>query len=277
MKNKALLLILLLFLFSCSADKTERELYEETTSSFTYKTYKATSSATVAPAVTLYNHELPDSVAPIKTEYAHLLLGYLWTISKKPAMAFAEADLAQESKDEDVRYLAQSLRSIAMYEQGWDTLAHEESLLAKRQLRKPNSGIQYEATVFYMMLGLAKVYEKDFNQSKFYWAGFANETGIHWPYQLTDAIADIQAKRMQQGLQKFKVLSQDPAVPESLRTVLAERITAIEEKGGDVNSSLFWPKLISALVLDELKKSSNTQIVSLVTMLEGIKEKMPAL
>jgi uncharacterized protein (UPF0147 family) len=82
---------------------------------------------------------------------------------------------------------------------------------------------------------------------------------------------------MQQGLQKFKVLSQDPAVPESLRTVLAERITAIEEKGGDVNSSLFWPKLISALVLDELKKSSNTQIVSLVTMLEGIKEKMPAL
>lgn len=264
-----------MLVIGCSKEKTERELYEETTSSFTYKTYKAASSTAVGPAVKLYNHELPDSITPVKTEYAHLLLGYLWTISKKPAMAFAEADLAQESTDEDVRYLAQSLRSIAMYEQGWDTLAREESQLAKSQLRKSNSGIQYEATIFYMLLGLAKVYEKDFNQSKFYWAGFANETGIHWPYQLTDAIADLQANRVQQGLQKLKVLSQDEAVPESLRITLTEQIQAIEKKGGDVASPLFWPKLISSLVLDELKKSSSGQLTGLLNMLEGLMKKLP--
>ncbi len=275
MKSRFILLSLLLFAIGCSKEKTERELYEETTSSFTYKTYKAASSAAVGPAVKLYNHELPDSITPVKTEYAHLLLGYLWTISKKPAMAFAEADLAQESTDDDVRYLAQSLRSIAMYEQGWDTLAREESQLAKSQLRKSKSEIQYEATVFYMLLGLAKAYEKDFNQSKFYWAGFANETGIHWPYQLTDAIADLQANRIQQGLQKLKVLSQDEAVPEALRIALAEQIQAIEKKGGDVESPLFWPKLISSLVLDELKKKSSGQITGLLTMLEGLMEKLP--
>lgn len=275
MKIIYILLSFLLLVIGCSKEKTERELYEETTSSFTYKTYRAASSTTVGPAVTLYNHERPDSIAPVKTEYAHLLLGYLWTISKKPAMAFAEADLAQESSDEDVRYLAQSLRSIAMYEQGWDTLAREESQLAKSQLRKSKSEVQYEATVFYMLLGLAKAYEKDFNGSKFYWAGFANETGIHWPYQLTDAIADLQANRLQQGLQKLKVLSQDKAVPESLRTTLAAQIEAIENKGGDVESPLFWPKLISSLVIDELKKSSSGQITGLLNMLEGLMEKLP--
>ncbi len=275
MKSRYILLSFLLLAIGCSKEKTERELYEETTSSFTYKTYKAASSTAVGPAVTLYNHELPDSITPIKTEYAHLLLGYLWTISKKPAMAFAEADLAQESTDEDVRYLAQSLRSIAMYEQGWDTLAREESQLAKSQLRKSKSDVQYEATVFYMLLGLAKAYEKDFNGSKFYWAGFANETGIHWPYQLTDAIADLQANRLQQGLQKLKVLSQDKAVPESLRTTLAAQIEAIEKKGGDVESPLFWPKLISSLVIDELKKSSSGQITGLLNMLEGLMKKLP--
>ncbi|MFD0999776.1 hypothetical protein ACFQ21_10675 [Ohtaekwangia kribbensis] len=275
MKSKYILLSLLLLVIGCSKEKTERERYEETTSSFTYKTYKAASATTVGPAVTLYNHELPDTIAPVKTEYAHLLLGYLWTISKKPAMAFAEADLAQESTDEDVRYLAQSLRSIAMYEQGWDTLAREESQLAKSQLRKSKSEVQYEATVFYMLLGLVKAYEKDFNQSKFYWAGFANETGIHWPYQLTDAIADLQANRLQQGLQKLKVLSQDKAVPESLRITLAEQIEAIEKKGGDVESPFFWPKLISSLVIDELKKTSSGQLTGLLNMLEGLMEKLP--
>jgi len=275
LKSRYILLSLLLLAIGCSKEKTERELYEETTSSFTYKTYKAASSTAVGPAVTLYNHERPDSIAPVKTEYAHLLLGYLWTISKKPAMAFAEADLAQESADEDVRYLAQSLRSIAMYEQGWDTLAREESQLAKSQLRKSKSEVQYEATVFYMLLGLAKAYEKDFNGSKFYWSGFANETGIHWPYQLTDAIADLQANRLQQGLQKLKVLSQDKAVPESLRTTLATQIEAIEKKGGDVESPLFWPKLISSLVIDELKKSSSGQLTGLLNMLEGLMKKLP--
>ncbi|WP_333820252.1 hypothetical protein [Ohtaekwangia sp.] len=275
LKTRLLLLILLFIGIACSSKKTQRELYNETTSGFTYETYKTTSSATVGPAIKIYNAELPDTITPLKPEYAHLLLGYLWTVSKKPAMAFAEADLAQESADQDVQYMSQSLRAITMYEQGWDTLARQESQRAK-QLHKPNSDVQYEATTFYMLLALAKIYDKDFEASKFYWAGFANETGIHWPYQLTDAIADVQAKRMQLALQKFKVLSQDPAVPEALRTVLAGKIALIEEKGGNVESPLFWPRLISTIVLEELKKTSGNQLSRFVNMLEGLKEKLPA-
>jgi hypothetical protein len=137
------------------------------------------------------------------------------------------------------------------------------------------SDVQTEATVFYLLLGVAEAYEKDFQQSKFYFAGFANQTGIHWPYKLADAADDLHSGRIQQGLSKVKAISQDPAVPESLRAALAERITLIESQAGDVDSKFFWPRLISVVVMEEMKKSNNAQIGKLVGMLEKVREKLP--
>lgn len=275
LSNK-LFLAFVVCLLSCSGKKTEREQYEELHSGFTFTTYKAASRAAIGPAVKLYNTQTPDSIPPIDPEYAHLLLGYFWTISAKPTAAFAEADIAEESADNDVKFLARSLRSIAMYEQGWDSLAREESQAANLQVqRSSSSNVQYEATTFYMLLGILKAYERDFDQSKFYWAGFANQTGIHWPYTLTDAAADLHGGRVQQGLGKLKTASQDPAVPEPIRKALGEKLQGIEAKTGDVNSTFFWPRLISAVVLDELKNSGNPQMQKFVRMVEGVKEKLP--
>jgi hypothetical protein len=258
---------------ACSDEKTQREQYEDATSGITFRAYKTTSSTAVGPAVTLYNSQKTDSLPPIDPTYAHLLVGYGWTVSGKPAMAFAEADLAQEEGDTTAQYLARSLRSIAMYEQGWDSLAHEEAEQSKKLL-KPDADAQYEVATFYVLMGLAQAYDKDFAQSKFYFAGFANETGIHWPYKLTDAIDDFQHNRLQEGLVKLKALSQDPAVPPALQRALAEQITVIETQAGDVNSSLFWPRLISAVVLEQLKKSSNSQIGQVVQMVESLRAKI---
>lgn len=258
---------------ACSDEKTQREQYEDATSGVRFSAYKTASRASVGPAVRLYNGQKTDSLPPIDPVYTHLLLGYGWTVSGKATLAFAEADLAQEEGDSTAQYLATSLRAIAMYEQGWDSLAHEES--AHQQLmRTPGTDASYEAAVFYMLMGLVKAYEKDFAQSKFFWAGFANETQIHWPYQLTDAIDDLQHDRLQTALIKLKALSQDPAVPEALRQPLVEQITLIEAKAGDVNSRLFWPKLISAVVLEQLKKSSNAQLASVAQMADGLREKL---
>ncbi len=272
-----LALSLLAFVSCSSKKKTEREYYEETISSFKYKTYRTASGTALGPVVETYNNQKPDSIAPLNQEYVRLLMGFMWTLSNKPAMAFAEADLAEESTREDVKFLSMSLRSITMYEQTWDTLAREESQRAKKYASiKPGSEAEYEIAFFYMVMGIAKIYDKDFNQSKLYWAGFANETQIHWPYQLTDAIDDLQNNRLQQALSKLKVMSKDPHVPPALSAVLTEEITKIEEKGGDVNSSLFWPKLISTIIFDELKKTGNEQMISVIELLEKWREKLPS-
>src|SRR5690242_15084615 len=89
--TRIFLVPLMLFVVSCSKEKTQREQYEDMTSGFTYKTYKVASQASVPPTVVAYNHELPDSISPMRNEYAHLLLGFCWTVSSKPAMAFAES------------------------------------------------------------------------------------------------------------------------------------------------------------------------------------------
>lgn len=269
----ALPILFIICLNACSDEKTQREQYEDVTSGITFRAYKTTSSTAVGPAVKLYNNQRTDSLPPVDPSYVHLLLGYGWTVSGKHAMAFAEADLAQEAGDTTVHYLARSLRSIAMYEQGWDSLAHGEAEQSKKLL-KPNADAAYEIGTFYVIMALAQAYDKDFAQAKFYFAGFANETGIHWPYKLTDAINDFQHNRLQEGLIKIKTLSQDPDVPPALQQVLAEQLQVIEEKAGDVNSSLFWPRLISAVVLEQLKKSSNSEIGKVVQMVERLREKI---
>jgi hypothetical protein len=272
-KTVLLPVLFILCLAACSGEKTQREQYEDATSGLTFSAYKTTSSTAVGPAVKLYNSQKTDSLPPIDPAYVHLLLGYGWTVSGKHAMAFAEADLAQEEGDTTARYLARSLRSIAMYEQGWDSLAHDEAKQAKKQL-KPNATAEYEVATFYVIMGLAQAYDKDFAQAKFYFAGFGAETGIHWPYKLTDAIDDFQHNRLQEGLIKLKTLSQDPDVPPALQQALAEQLKIIEDQAGDVNSSLFWPRLISAVVLEQLKKSSNSQIGQVVQMVESLRNKI---
>lgn len=265
--------VFLLYFSACSGEKTQHEQYEDATSGLTFSAYKTASSTAVGPAAKLYNSQRTDSLPPVDPAYVHLLLGYGWTVSGKPTLAFAEADLTQEEGDSTAQYLARSLRSIAMYEQGWDSLAHSEAEQSKKLL-KPNADAAYEVATFYVMMGIAQAYDKDFAQAKFYFAGFANETGIHWPYKLTDAIDDFQHNRLQEGLMKMKALSQDPDVPPALQQALAEQLTVIEEKAGDVNSSLFWPRLISAVVLEQLKKSSNSEIGKVVQMAERLREKI---
>jgi hypothetical protein len=262
---------------SCSSKKTQQEEYEDMTSGIKYNTYKTMSSAGVGTAVIAYNQQRPDTVVPLDVMTSHLMLGYSWAISSKAAMAFAEAAIVEEGDEEDVKFLAQSLRAVTMYQQGWDTLARRESERANQRLQgQSQADVHYEMTIFYLLMGTMNAYGKDFAQAKFFFAGFANETGIQWPYKVIDAAADFQSGKTQEGLIKIKAMSQDESIPEPMRKVFAEEIQKIEQSAGtDVNSSFFWPKLISKYLLEELKKSSNTRISHYVNVLEQITAKSP--
>ncbi|GAA4038268.1 hypothetical protein GCM10022409_24630 [Hymenobacter glaciei] len=264
-----------LALAGCSKNKTERQLYEDETSGFIYTTYKTSSLVTVGAMVKVYNVQRPDSIPAIRPEYAHALLGYMWAVAGKPVMAFAEASILEGNPDEEMQFLASSLRSITMYQHGWNALAKQEADRGNGLLkRSSSSNIKTEATVFYLLVAIAKMQEGKFDEAKLYWAGFATQTGIDWPYALTDAAADLRGGQPQRGLQKLKVISQDPAVPEPLRVELAARLTTLEAHTGNVNSPLFWPNLISAAVLAELKRTNNEGIGKLVKMVEDVKKKL---
>ena len=275
----SIFLTCLFILFSACSQKTQREQYEEATSGLKYNTYKTASKVAIVSAMEIYNRQQPDSLR-ILPPYAHLFLGYFWSVSGKPTFAFAEADIIEEkgseAKDPHTKYLGQSLRSITMYQAGWRELAEIESVKAKLNLSaNQESRPKYEAAAIHLIMGSIYVKENDFEKAKFFWGGFATETGIHWPYQLCDAAADFQAGNIQQGLQKAKVISQDPSVPKPVRDALAIQIMNVEKKvGTSVNSRLFWPAIIGKVLWDELKKSSHESLSKLANTIEDVGEKL---
>lgn len=274
----SIILAFLVVLFGCSP-KTQREQYEEATSGVKYKSYKAASKVAIVGGTEIYNSQQPDSLRVLQP-YAHLFLGYFWSVSGKASFAFAEADIIEENgsdaKDPHIKYVGQSLRAITMYQAGWRELAVIESVKAKLNLSaNQQTKPKYEAAAIHLAMGSIYVKEKDFEKAKFFWGGFATETGMHWPYQLCDAAADFQAGNVQQGLQKVKVISQDPSVPKLLRDELAVQIAKVEKGvGTSVNSSLFWPAIIGKIIWQELKKSSQESLSKLVNAIEAVGEKL---
>jgi len=275
-----IILAFLLLLTGCSSNtlRKQRKQYGKATSGVKFKTYKTASKIAMTGSTEVYNHQQPDSLQ-IHTPYAHLLLGYFWSISGKSSFAFAEADLVeekgQESKDPHVEYLGQSLRSITMYQAGWDKLAKEESTKARQYSTDKVSKVKYEAAVIHLLMGTVYSKEKDFEKARFFWGGFATETGIHWPYQTCDAAADFQAGNVQLGLQKVKVIAQDPAVPKPIRDELTLQIEKIEKQAGaSVDSSWFWPSIIGKIIWQELRNSSQQAINKFTRSIEEAAAKL---
>lgn len=261
--SRGVSLILIFILVSCGSEPTQQERYDDVISGIPYYTYKPTARASAREAVELYNEQKPDSVAPLNIGYVHILIGYSLSIAGSNAFAFAEADMAEESPEPEIKNMAIALRAITMYEMGLDSLGRRESQSIRKNLQ-PNDSSANQLITFYVLMGVAKAYEGSLDESKFFLAGLANETGVHWPYQIMDAASDFKKGDVQQALQKVKVMSQDPAVPEELRKVLAENIEEIEKNTGDVNSPLFWPRLISKAAYAQFKKSMGEQMEKVV-------------
>jgi hypothetical protein len=276
-----ILLAFLLLLSGCSSNTLhkQRKQYGKATSGVKYKTYRTTSRVAMAGSMEVYNNKQPDSLK-IRTPYAHLLLGYFWSVSGKTSFAFAEAEIVEEKgnegNDPHIKYLAQSLRSITMYQAGWDKLAKEESAKAKQNVSSDQgSKGRYEATVIYLLMGAVYIKEIDFEKARFFCSGFATETGIQWPYQVCEAAADFQAGNVQQGLQKVKIISQDPSVPKPIRDELILQIEKIEmNAGASVDSSLFWPSIIAKIIWQELKNSSHQSLSKFANSIEDVGAKL---
>lgn len=259
MKIKILFLSLLVlgFMQSCNKSNTEQKQLQKLKKSFTYKSYSKLSKTSLPVLIKSYNISQSGDSADIAVEDARLLIGYSWAISGKPAFAIAEADIIKDKcKDNTTLMLASSLLAIAYYEKEWTKLAHAESEYANTLINKnPESKLQIKMLLYHLLLGSYCMYEKDYSAAKFHFAGLALLTGIKWPYSIVEAIDDIEKGNVQQGLIKIKKLSKDESVPPEVRIALSKSIAIVEKNTGDVNSKLFWTKIISKTIFSEMKKA----------------------
>lgn len=273
----SLSLIALLFT-ACGSDKpSEKEQYEEIRSSFKYKTYKVLSQGSVKIISDGYNKTLDSAGWKVEDSYVRLMLGYYWAISAHPAFAFAEADiLTENAATGNLSFLAAMLNSCTMYQMGWTTLAKEESDKGMSLAAKgPDKELlETETMIFHLLIGTVCVQQENYDAAKFHFAGFSQLSGIEYPYELIDIMVDIKKHDIQAGLKKAKLLSDNPKVPQEIRDELKVIVAEAEKKGGDVNSSMFWPKIISSVIMDEMKKSSSKGISGMMNMVGTATEKL---
>jgi hypothetical protein len=278
--KKGLLLLAIVSIFvlaGCGCHKkTEREQYESATSTLKYKSYKLVSKEVFPALFNAYNSKTPDSLK-VREEFVHLLLGYFWMCSDKTTFGFAEGNIIVDKSDNDTfKSYARLMISIGMFENGWKDLAKEESAEGIKLLSKNPEGeyVKLELTVLQLVMGTYAVYSHDFEIAKFHFAGFATLTSIDWPYKLVDGMNDIEKGNTQTGLKKIKAMTTDETVPKEIRETLKTAIEEVEKKGGSVDSALFWPRVVSSVLYDELKKNAQPGMDGFMKVLDDLQKKL---
>lgn len=77
---------------------------------------------------------------------------------------------------------------------------------------------------------------------------------------MMDAERDARAGRVKEAVQQVKTLSKDTSVPLTVRGELNQLVLDIEKKGGNANSPFFMPRLIAAVLWEEIRKGSDKTI-----------------
>lgn len=274
------ILIPFLFLSSCSK-KTEREQYESMTSGLKYKAYKKLSREAIPPLMKVYNESLQGTEKEgyqLQESYVvHLILGYAWAVSGKPAFAFAESELvSQSSQAPEVQFLSVYLNSMIMGQQGWVGLSQEELKKADSysSSKLEAEKLKLNLMIFHLVLGSVHIQHKNFDAALFHFKNFSIVSGVNFPLQLVEIMRDVEKGDIKNALINAKKLSENPEIPEPLRLELKKSIKQIEDKAGPADSMLFWPKLVGAVVLEKLSQSSDAQIKKIMNELDSVKKKL---
>ncbi len=243
----------------CNKKKpTEQQRYRKIPKGFKFRAYKKLSGKALPPLVKVYNSRAKEGDR-VSVFLCRLVLGYGWMVNSKSELTIAEGLLITEDSSTTAfgRALGHLLLSIGMHGAGLETLATQEKDKAGDAIGTENQRKQTDAVlaVGYALLAFHALREKQVGPAIVFLRGFDTVTGIGWPVPLVEVLKDLQDKKYQRALIRAKKLSKDEQVPAPIRTELAALVAAAEKKGGPVESKVFWPRLMSRVLYDELRKS----------------------
>lgn len=260
-------------LLSCKGKKkTEEEQLAGMRSSLKYKTYKASSQYGLK-AMQIAGQ---DSCQDCERVF-HSMLAVHWSlIANKPTLAIAETDILDEKygdapKDE-FSGIPKLTRSIAMYESGWPGLAKKESEDGLKLYGLDSNALQQlgrdkEALVrLVYMAVLLKLNRPE--ESRVHALALSRLFDAPYIVPMMDAAGDAKAGRIQEAVQQVKALSKDTSVPLSVRSEMSKLVVDMEKKGGDAHSPFFMPRLVAALLWEEIRKGNDKTIQKLKAPLD---------
>lgn len=272
---------LTLLFYSCgSSDKNpEQKAYDTMCSSLKFKSYKTLSENTIPPILLVYNSTAHEDELVLSEGVLRLLIGFSWAVNNKPEYAVAESKIIQDlsSDDKDLKFLANSLEALALYEKGLKTLAGDASVKASVLLNKMPDTIKttvIKKIAYHMLLGTLCIYEKNFDGACFHFSAFNKVTKIEWPYLISNALASMKSGDTKQALKKIRIIAENKDVPEEVRNSLLETLKTAEKNTKEINPQLFWTKVISQALYHSIKTSSVEGIDKISELMGNIKDKL---
>lgn len=248
---------------------TEEQRYAKLQKKVKFKAYKKLSGKALPPLVAAYNFTQSKESGKVPPYLCRLVLGYTWMVNVKPPFTIAEGQLITEDRSTPRfgRALGHLALSLGLHGAGLKRLARREkdkgidTVTTKDQREQTDQVL----AIGYALLALHALRGKKLGQAVVFLRGFDTVTGIGWPVPVVQVLADVQDKKLQSALIRAKKLSRNEEVPKPIRVKLAKLVTALEKKGGPVESELFWPRLLSRVLLDEMRKSPKIRGVFSIT------------
>ncbi|HOT88471.1 MAG TPA: hypothetical protein PLC59_01715 [Bacteroidales bacterium] len=269
--------IILIMGYSCKTkNPIEETQYKIFLSNLSYKSYKTVSENTIPPLVLLYNNTSNTEDIEISEEVLRLLLGYYWVMNNYSEKAIAENNIVLEiSSDKRNKMLAHSLQSICMSENGWTNLAQDESDFAKSFLNSEpkNAGSTLDKMTYHLLLGTLSVYNENYQNARFHFAGFGIVSQIHWPYELAEALADFKDEKNEIGLSKINAIIKNELVPKEVANNLLISAKKISNDSKIIDPKIFWSKEISLSLFKEMEKTDIQGMQKIAELIVKLSEK----
>ncbi|MDR7193796.1 hypothetical protein [Luteimonas terrae] len=226
------------------ASKSEAEQLAKLRAGFTYQRYQQLSGPGLPTAVEAYRRtsEVAGKPTPPFTPAdlctARVLMAYAALAADKQILTIAEADLIDRHDcDAFSRHAAQSLRIVTYQRRGWHDLAQADSQLDPATLDAEKTDAITQLAALHLVLIYTGVMDKKWDRVVLHVEGLGALIGTPWLGDLGHACLDIHEGRTRDGLRRIKRVSENPHVPEEVRTELAAFIATVELRAGNLDES----------------------------------------
>ncbi len=272
-----LISIVVMQLAACSTSpKSEADMYHDIRKGTVYKAYQKISIAALKPVVKEYDRKLAnENKQESAAAHVHLTMSLLWAVMIYPELSLAEAEYAlEQSSDPHNRYIALTLQSLALHEEGLHFLARDKSVEAQRLRDANNFSNRY--TNLLVLIHVAgsslAIYEGNITYALSELTYIGAATKKDWIVDLATASQESYNGAQGKAIAKLEKIKSDPDLSDTERDGIAKLIDITRAGGKDVGTNV--AKAAVALVVSNTIKSSSVAKQSVDLLPEKYRNKL---
>lgn len=270
-----------LLLLAACGEKTEQQQLDALRDSVSYTQYRRLSQHGLPASYNAWREgmrlagskEPTPELTPDTECMIHGLLGYSALSADRTLIAIAESDIVDALPAcPQYAQISAALRSVAFHRREWPQLADQQSEFAinggKALDAQQTNDALMRMLIVHAALGYKAISDKRWDRAQIHIDAIALSLKQPWLSELGRAGLAINNGDVREGLVLLKRLSENPQVPQDVRTYLGGLIAQVEADTGNVDSSLWMAKVFARIVWGEIKRHGPEGLAGLMAFVD---------